>query len=139
MTDSSDFSFGLILVVWFLERVHILQPRFLLMVVEERQPRLMQWASIFVWHGGEEGGHYFTATLSRVWHYIEQIILRYPYFGMDYQQDPDMVLPPGEVWDQRGMLVYFMFCDFDSIEYVYIFMDVDTMVVCVSADVGPRG
>jgi hypothetical protein len=31
-----------------------------------------------------------------------------------------MVLPPGEVWDQRGMWVYFMFCDFYSLAYAYM-------------------
>jgi hypothetical protein len=29
-----------------------------------------------------------------------------------------MVLPPREDWDHRVMFMYFMFCDFDSIEYV---------------------
>jgi hypothetical protein len=31
---------------------------------------------------------------------------------------PRYGLPPGEAWDHRGMLMYFMFCDFDSIAYV---------------------
>jgi hypothetical protein len=70
---------------------------------------------------------------------MPQIILWFPYGGMDFRHDPDMVLPPGEDWDQRGMLVYFMFCDFDSIAYVYIWMDVDSIIVCVCVDVGPRG
>jgi hypothetical protein len=69
----------------------------------------MWWASIFVWNGGGEGGHYFTATLAWVWRQMPHIILWFSYGGMDFRHDPDMVLPPGEVWDQRGMLVYFMF------------------------------
>jgi hypothetical protein len=32
-----------------------------------------------------------------------------PYAGMDYRQDPDMVLPPGEDWDHRGMCVIYFF------------------------------
>jgi hypothetical protein len=32
-----------------------------------REPRLRQWAMIFVRHGGGEGGHYFTADTTRVW------------------------------------------------------------------------
>jgi hypothetical protein len=56
--------------------------------------------------------------LACVWRQMPQIILRYPYGGMDYRQDPDMVLPPGEVWDHRGMLMYLMFCVLDSIAYV---------------------
>jgi hypothetical protein len=30
--------------------------------------------------------------------------IRYPYAGVDFRGDPDMVLPPGEVFDHRGML-----------------------------------
>jgi hypothetical protein len=46
--DSGDFSFGSILVAWFLERVPMLHPRVLLSTAEAREPRLMRWASIFV-------------------------------------------------------------------------------------------
>jgi hypothetical protein len=31
------------------------------------------------------------------------VILRYPYARVDFRGDPDMVLPPGEVFDHRGM------------------------------------
>jgi hypothetical protein len=47
-TDSGNFSFGSILVVWFLERVPMLCPRVLLLAAGPREPRLMQWASILV-------------------------------------------------------------------------------------------
>jgi hypothetical protein len=47
-TDSGDFSFGLILVAWFLEQVPMLWPRVLLEVVDAQEPRLMRWASILV-------------------------------------------------------------------------------------------
>jgi len=48
-----------------------------------------------------------------------------------------MVLPPREVWDQRGMLVYFMFCDFDSLTYVYIYGWMLMLSFgCVFVDVG---
>jgi hypothetical protein len=40
------------------------------------------------------------------------VILQYPYGGMDYQHDPDMVLPPREVWDQIGMFVHLCFVIF---------------------------
>jgi hypothetical protein len=31
------------------------------------------------------------------------VILRYPYVGVDFRGDPDMVLPPGEVFDHQVM------------------------------------
>jgi hypothetical protein len=86
-----------------------------------------------VLHGDGEGGHYFTTNMAHVWCHMPDIILWYPYGGMDYHQDPYMVLPFGEDWDHRGMLMYFMFCDFDSITYFYVWMDVDAIVclLCV--------
>jgi hypothetical protein len=48
-------------------------------------------------------------TVAHVWFHMPQVILWYPYGGMDYRHDLDMMLPPGEVWDQRGMFVYLCF------------------------------
>jgi hypothetical protein len=75
----------------------------------------MRWAHVLARHGGGEGGHYFMTTMVRVWRQMPQVILRYPNTGMDYCHDPDIMLPYGEDWDQRGMFWYYglMFCDFD--------------------------
>jgi hypothetical protein len=54
-------------------------------------------------HGGGEGGHFFMAEATQVWWQMPQVILRYPYVGVDFRGDPDMVLPLGEVFDHRGM------------------------------------
>jgi hypothetical protein len=108
-TDSNDFAFGSILVAWFLERVPLLHPRILLVPTGPRELRLMRWAHVLARHGGGEGGHYFMTTVAHVWGQMPQVILRYPYVGMDYHHDPDMMLPPGEDWDQRGMSVYLCF------------------------------
>ena len=55
-------------------------------------------------HGGGEGGHYFTEEAAQIWRQMPQFILQFPYAGVDFRGDPDMVLPPGEVFDHRGML-----------------------------------
>jgi hypothetical protein len=47
----------------------------------------------------------FHGHLAHVWCQMPQIILWFPYGGMDFWHDPFMVLPPGEDWDQRGMWV----------------------------------
>jgi hypothetical protein len=47
-----------------------------------------------------------------VWRQMLQVILQFPYAGVDFRGDPDMVLPPGEVFDHRGMfmcLIYIFF------------------------------
>jgi hypothetical protein len=47
------------------------------------------------------------------------VILWYPYVGVDFRDDPDMVLPPGEVFDHRVMLI-------DNVDmYVCIFFEIE--------------
>jgi hypothetical protein len=92
----------------------MLCPQVLLGAPGARETRLRWWSQILVRHGGGEGGHYFTVQTAQIWRQMSQVILRYPYAGVDFRGDPDMVLPPGEVFDHRGMLscVYvFELCD----------------------------
>jgi hypothetical protein len=103
-TCRGGFAFGSILVAFFLERVPALQPRVVLEVPAVRDPCLRRWSEILVRHGGGEGGHYFTEEATQIWRQMLQFILRFPYAGVDFRGDPDMVLPPGEVFDHRGTL-----------------------------------
>jgi hypothetical protein len=48
-----------------------------------------------------------------VWWQMPQVILQFPYAGVDFREDPDMVLPPGEVFYRRGMLMIFIYMFFD--------------------------
>jgi hypothetical protein len=80
----------------------MLCPRILLGV---REPRLRRWSTVLLHHGGGEGGQLFTTEATQVWQQMLQVILRYAYAGVDFWEDPDMVLPPGEVFDHRGMLM----------------------------------
>jgi hypothetical protein len=54
---------------------------------------------ILVCHGGGEGDQFFTAEVAKVWQQMPQVILQYPYTSVDFWGDPDMVLPPREVFD----------------------------------------
>jgi hypothetical protein len=114
-TGRGEFAFGSILVAFFLERVPALRPRVVLEVPAVREPRLRWWSEILVRHGGGEGGHYFTEEAAQIWRQTPQFILWFPYAGVDFRGDPDMILPPGEVFDHRGMLCIFVIyvCDFD--------------------------
>jgi hypothetical protein len=100
---AGEFAFGSILVAWFLERVSMLHPRVLLEMPGVRELRLRQWLTIFLRHGGGEGGHLFLVEVARIWRQMSQVILQYPYARVDFRGDPDMVLPPGEAFDHRGM------------------------------------
>jgi hypothetical protein len=102
-TGRGEFAFGSILVAFFLERVSMLRPRVLLDAPGVREPRLIRWSQILICHGGGEGGHYFTVEAAQIWRQMPQVILQFPYAGVDFRGDPDMVLPPREVFDHRGM------------------------------------
>jgi hypothetical protein len=106
---AGEFAFGSILVAFFLERVPMLRPRVLLEAPGVREPRLRRWSQILVHHGGGEGGHYFTAQATQIWRQMPQVILQFPYVGVDFRGDPDMVLPRGEAFDHRGMMYTCMF------------------------------
>ena len=93
----------------------MLCPRVLLEAPGVREPRLRQWSEILVRHGGGKGGHYFLEEADQIWRQTPQFILQFPYAGVDFRGDPDMVLPPGEVFDHRGMsriLCCDLFCVF---------------------------
>jgi hypothetical protein len=49
-----------------------------------RAMRLRRWSTVLVRHGGGEGGHYFSADAARIWRQMLQVILRYPYAGVDF-------------------------------------------------------
>jgi hypothetical protein len=102
-TDTGEFSFGSILVAWFLERVPMLHSRILLGAHGAREPRLRRWSNVFLRHGGGEGSHFFITEVAQVWWQMLQVILQFPYAGVDFREDSDMVLPPREVFDNRGM------------------------------------
>ena len=106
-TSRGEFAFGSILVAFFLERVPALRPRVVLEVPAMREPRLRWWSEILVRHSDGEGGHYFSEEAAQIWRQTSQFILRFPYAGVDFRGDLDMILPPGEVFDHRGTLVCF--------------------------------
>jgi hypothetical protein len=62
-----EFTFGSILVAFFLERVPALRPRVVLEVPDMRHPRLRRWSEILARHGGGEAGHYFTEQVAQIW------------------------------------------------------------------------
>jgi hypothetical protein len=144
-TGAGEFAFGSILVAWFLERVSMLCLRVLLEAPVAREPRLRWWSAVLVHHGGGEGGHYFMAQAAQIWRQMPQVILQYPYAGVDFRGDPDMVLPPGDVFDHRGMLSSCMCVDLCYVlRYQSICMIIDTDTICyllfgACADVAPRG
>jgi hypothetical protein len=74
-----------------------------------REPRLRWWSSVLVQPRWWRRRALFYGAGAQIWRQMPQVILQYPYAGVDFRGDPDMVLPPGEVFDHRGMLSTCMF------------------------------
>jgi hypothetical protein len=87
----------------------MLHPRILLGAPRAREPRLRRWSTVLLRHGGGEGGHFFSTEATQVWRQVPQVILHYPYAGVDFRDDPDMVLPPGEVFDHQCMFGVYVY------------------------------
>ena len=54
-------------------------------------------------------------------HWLEDQVFSiqdFPYAGVDFRHDPDMVLPQGEQWDDRGTLFFTSF----QIMYFFCFL-----------------
>jgi hypothetical protein len=83
----------------------MLHPRILLGTPGARELQLRWWSRTLVRHSGGKGNHFFTVEATQVWQQMPQVILQYPYAGFDFRGDSDMVLPPGEVFDHRGMFM----------------------------------
>ena len=64
--DTGEFSFGSILVAWFLERVSMLHPRILLGAPGAQELWLRRRSTVLLHHGGGEGGHFFTVEATQV-------------------------------------------------------------------------
>jgi hypothetical protein len=62
-----------------------------------------------------------------------QVILQFPYAGVDFRGDPEMVLPPGEVFDHRGMLCVLTYVfDFDILVHMFeVYTLIPFVVACL--------
>ena len=110
--ESKQFGYGSILVPLILERVPAM--RLQTMAVDAprtpQETRATRWARIMPRGGG--GRPHSWGAFFRDWLDQQEIFVQdWPYAGLDFRNDPDLVLPPGEQWDDAGMtLCLFEFC-----------------------------
>ena len=80
-----------------------LSPAIPLPVQSPRQPRLSIWGDIFLRKGG--GGlvqSLYDDDFYFLWEQHFPALEQFPYAGMDFRGDPDLVLPPGGAWGELG-------------------------------------
>ena len=105
-----NFGYSSILVAFFFERVLVLSLTVPLPISSPRQPRLSKWEEIFLRQGS--GGlvqRVYDDDFYLWWEQQLPALEQYPYAGMDFRGDNDLVLPPGGVWGASGILVFQVF------------------------------
>ena len=116
---TKHFGYGTILTTFFFERVPALRPRVISTISSPRDPRIARWVDMMKRLGGSE-------VPQTTWHdefflwWGEHIIAvdDYPYAGMDFRGDPDLLLPPGAAWGAVGK---FFANFFDLYDFFWIF------------------
>ena len=100
---TKHFGYGTILTTFFFERVPALRLKVISTISSLRDPRIARWADMMKRLGGSEVPRTTWDDEFFLW-WREQIIAvdDYPYAGMDFRGDPDLVLPPGAAWGVVG-------------------------------------
>ena len=108
------FGYGPLVVSFALERVPMLIPQHLIVdILGPQEPKLVRWVAVMARHP-DEGAAVVRFTDS-YFHWLEDQVFAiqdFPYAGVDFRGDPDMVLPQGEQWDDRGTLFFTIFSNY---------------------------
>lgn len=90
------FGYGSILISFALDRIPLLQPQHIsLELAHPRVPQIKRWVDLISRHACSSSMS-FTLVLFRWLHMHLIIVEDYPYSGMDFSGDPELVLPGGE-------------------------------------------
>ena len=95
-------------MTFFFEKIPALRRRVISTISSPRDPRIARWADMMKRLGGSEVPRTTWDDEFFQW-WGEQIITveDYPYVGMDFRGDLDLVLPPGAAWGTVGKFAIF--------------------------------
>jgi len=97
-----NFSYGSILTAFSLEKIPLMQPQYVsLGLPPSTEPRMQRWVDLMARHAGQSQVS-FSGTFFKWFKCQEMVFSKYPYAGMDFRGDPDLVLPAGEQWGAIG-------------------------------------
>ena len=96
------FGYGSILTAFALEKISLMQPQHIALdLPSPTEPRMQRWVDHMSRHAGQSQIS-FSDTFFRWFDHQEMVYSEYPSVGMDFQGDPDLVLPDGEQWGAIG-------------------------------------
>lgn len=98
--QQKQFGYGSILASFFFHRVSTTQLYASLCLLTVRDPTMKKWSEVLSRLGGGRQLHFSEEFFD---HFDRQIwaIDDYGYAGIDFREDPDLVLPKGEDWDHE--------------------------------------
>ena len=116
------FGYGPIVVSFALERVPMLIPQQLTVdILGPREPKLIRWVAVMARHPDEGAAVVRFSDSYFDWLEGQRFVIQYfPYAGMDFRGSPDMVLPQGEQWDDRGTFIFTSFLVMYFLFFIYI-------------------
>ena len=97
-----DCAYGTMLCSLFFEKILTLRPHVQLPDGGPREPRMHRWGQILSRGGGGAVGQVFRPEFFAHWDQMPLYIDDYPYSGMSYWVDLDLLHPPGRVWGPDG-------------------------------------
>lgn len=99
---SKNFGYGSILTAFALEKIPLMQPQYVsLGPPVPTEPRMQRWVDLMARHV-DQSQISFSDAFFEWFDRQEMVFDEYPYAGMDFQGDPDLVLPAGEQWGVIG-------------------------------------
>ena len=116
-----------------------MSPAIPLEVRHPRQPRLSRWGDIFLRHGGGDVVQsMYDDDFYTWWERQVPALEQFPYAGMDFRGDPDLVLPPGGAWGELGNFYFQNFKIFMNFKYKYIYICLRVLILlkCQNTDIG---
>jgi len=97
-----NFGYGSILTTFSLEKTPLMQPQYIsLGLPPPTEPWMQRWVDHMSRHAGQSQIS-FSDTFFGWFDRQEMVYFEYPYAGMDFRDDPDLVLPTDEQWGAIG-------------------------------------
>ena len=99
---SKNFGYGSILTAFTLEKIPLMQPQYISLGLPPlTEPRMQRWVDLMARHAGQSQVS-FSDTFFEWFNCEEMVFFKYPYAGMDFRGDPNLVLPAGKQWGVIG-------------------------------------
>lgn len=114
---SKNFGYGSILTAFTLERIPLMQPQYIsLGLPPPTDPQMQRWVDLMS-RNAIQPQISFSDTFFEWFDHQEMVYAKFPYAGMDFRGDPDLVLLAGKQWGVMGKYSYhiFVYCSYNVI------------------------